>query len=100
MKSSKKFGGFIFLYYLCINKKEQQTTDMKRKITAEMIDWNAYRESIENAIKNESLWALGGSDFAEENIADLEEEIEAIDDEDYDFILDKYDDDIFQDFLK
>lgn len=23
MKSSKKFGGFIFLYYLCINKKEQ-----------------------------------------------------------------------------
>jgi hypothetical protein len=73
---------------------------MKRKITAEMIDWNAYRESIENAIKNESLWALGGSDFAEDNIADLEEEIEAIDDEDYDFILDKYDDDIFQDFLK
>ena len=65
-----------------------------------MIDWNAYRESIENAIKNESLWALGGSDFAEDNIADLEEELEAIDDEDYDFILDKYDDDIFQDFLK
>ena len=75
---------------------------MKRKITAELIDWNAYRESIENAIKNESLWALGGSDFAEDNIADLEEDIEAIDDEDYDFILEKYeyDDDIFQDFLK
>ena len=73
---------------------------MKKKITAEMIDWNAYKESIEEAIKNESLWALGGSDFAEDNIADLKEELEAINDEDYDFILDKYEDDILQDYLK
>lgn len=73
---------------------------MNRKITAEMIDWDAYRKSVEDTIANENLWLLGGSDFAEDNIADLEEELECIDDEDYDTILDKYDDDVFEDFLK
>ena len=73
---------------------------MERKITAEMIDWTAYRESIKGAIKNENLWELGGSDFAEDNIAELEEELECIDNEDYDTILEKYDDDIFEDYLK
>ena len=73
---------------------------MKLRITSEMIDWNALKKSIEENIKNESLWALGGSDFAEDNIADLKEELEAINDEDYDFILDKYEDDILQDYLK
>ena len=29
MKPSKIFGGFIFLYYLCINKEQQTTTIMK-----------------------------------------------------------------------
>lgn len=73
---------------------------MNRKITAEMIDWDAYRKSVEGAIANENLWLLGGSDYAEDNIAELEEELECIDDEDYDTILDKYDDDVFEDFLK
>ena len=73
---------------------------MDRKITAEMIDWDAYKKCIEETIANESLWLLGGSDFAEDNIAELEEELECIDDEDYDTILDKYDDNVFQYFLK
>lgn len=73
---------------------------MEKKITAEMIDWDAYRESIKGTIKNENLWELGGSDFAEDNIAELEEELECIDNEDYDTILEKYDDDIFEDYLK
>lgn len=73
---------------------------MDRKITAEMIDWDAYRKSIEETIANESLWLLGGSDYAEDNIAELEEELECIDDEDYDTILDKYDDDVMQYYLK
>ena len=90
----------VSFFYIIFVSRNKNNNNMKKKITAEMIDWNAYKESIEEAIKNESLWALGGSDFAEDNIADLEEELEAIDDEDYDFILDKYDDDIFQDFLK
>lgn len=73
---------------------------MDRKITAEMIDWDAYRKSIEETIANESLWLLGGSDYAEDNIAELEEELECIYDEDYDTILDKYDDDVMQYYLK
>lgn len=72
----------------------------ERKITAEMIDWDAYRISVEGAIANEELWALGGSDFAEDNIAELEKELECIDDGDYDTILDKYDYDVLKDFLK
>ena len=70
------------------------------KITAEMIDWDAYRKSVEGTIANENMWALGGSDFADDNIAELEEELEAIDDEDYDFILEKYDYDVMKDYLK
>lgn len=70
------------------------------KITAEMIDWDAYRKSVEGTIANENMWALGGSDFADDNIAELKEELEAIDDEDYDFILEKYDYDVMKDYLK
>ena len=73
---------------------------MIRKITSEMIDWDAYRKSVEGTIKNETLWDLGGSDFANDNIAILEEELEYIENEDYDMILDMYDDDVFEDFLK
>ena len=70
------------------------------KITAEMINWDAYRKSVEGTIANEEMWALGGSDFAEDNIAELEEELECIDNEDYDTIIEKYGDDIFYDYLK
>ena len=73
---------------------------MEKKITAEMIDWDAYRISVEGAIANEELWALGGSDFAEDNIAELEEELECIANEDYDTILEKYDYDVMKDYLK
>lgn len=73
---------------------------MEKKITAEMIDWDAYRISVEGEIANEELWALGGSDFAEDNIAELEEELECIDNGDYDTILDKYDYDVMKEYLK
>ena len=73
---------------------------MIRKITSEMIDWDAYRKSVEGTIKNETLWDLGGSDFANDNIAILEEELEYIENEDYDMILDMYDDEVFENFLK
>ena len=32
MKSPKRFGGFIFLYYLCITIKEQVMTTLERII--------------------------------------------------------------------
>lgn len=68
---------------------------MEKKITAEMVDWVAYRKSIEDAISNEKIWALGGSEF----IVELENELECIDNGDYDTILDKYDD-VFEYYLK
>ena len=72
---------------------------MARKITPEMIDWELLKDNIKNNISNERIWGLGGSEFADDNIADFEEELDAIEDEDYDFIFDKYDDDYLEDFL-
>ena len=72
---------------------------MARKITPEMIDWDAFKENIENNIANERIWGLGGHEFADSNIADYEEELDAIENEDYDFIFDKYDDDYLEDYL-
>ena len=57
----------------------------KKKITYKDVDWESYRENVENSIANERLWA---TEFSRENIADLEdeeeirEEIEAIIDAD------------------
>ena len=45
------------------------------KITSDMIDWDQYKESVKANIANEDLWMLGGSDFADDNIAELEEEL-------------------------
>ena len=73
---------------------------MARKITAEMIDWDAYKESIENSISNERIWGLGGSEYADDNIAEYEEELWDIENGMFQNILDKYDDDIFEDYLK
>ena len=70
------------------------------KITSDMIDWDQYKESFKANISNEELWMLGGSDFAEDNIAELEEELEMIEAGDFDELLEKYDDNIWEDYLK
>lgn len=70
---------------------------MARKIKANQIDWESYRESVENSIRNERLWA---TEFSRGNIADLEYELELIDDEEYEELLDMYDDDVWKDYLK
>ena len=70
---------------------------MAQKIKANQIDWDAYRDSVENSIRNERLWA---TEFSRGNIADLEYELELIDDEEYDELLDMYDDDIWERYLK
>ena len=72
---------------------------MTRKITAKMIDWEAYKDHLKDSISNERIWGLGGSQFANQNIAEFELELEDIEDEDYDLILDKYDDEFFEDYL-
>ncbi len=70
---------------------------MAQKIKANQIDWESYRESVENSIRNERLWA---TEFSRGNIANLEYELELIDDEEYEELLDMYDDDIWERYLK
>lgn len=70
------------------------------KITADMINWDLYKESVEQSIANEELWLLGGSDFAEDNIESLKEELELIEAGDFDELLEMYDDDVWEFYLK
>ena len=70
---------------------------MAQKIKANQIDWEDYRESVEKSIRNERLWA---TEFSRGNIADLEYELDLIDNEDYDELLEKYDDDVWELYLK
>lgn len=70
------------------------------KITSDMIDWDQYKESVEHNIANEELWMLGGSDFAEDNIKSLNEELELIEAGEFDELLEMYDDNIWEDYLK
>ena len=69
---------------------------MANKIKANQIDWEDYRDSVENSIRNEKLWA---TEFSRGNIADLEYELELIDDEEYEELLDMYDDDVWENYL-
>ena len=68
----------------------------KKKITYKDVDWQDYRESVEASISNERLWA---TEFSRGNIADLEYELELIDDEDYEELFNMYDEDIWERYL-
>lgn len=69
-------------------------------ITPAMVDWDAYRRSLQQSIVNERIWGLGGSEFAEENIEKLQEELHLIEYENYEELFAKYDDDVWKDYLK
>ena len=69
-------------------------------ITPAMVDWNAYRRSVEQSIANETIWGLGGSEFAEGNIENLKEELDLIINEQYEEVFAKYDIDVWRDYLK
>jgi antitoxin component of MazEF toxin-antitoxin module len=66
-------------------------------ITPDMVDWNAYRRSVEASISNERLWC---TEFSRENIANLEDELVMIDNEEFEELFSKYDDDVWRDYLK
>lgn len=68
--------------------------------TADMVDWDEYKESLKVAIENEKLWALGNSPHAEENIEMLQEELELVENEEYTELLEKYDKCVWRDYLK
>lgn len=80
--------------YLLNNKTNKTMT--KKKITYKDVDWELYRDSVENSIRNERLWA---TEFSRGNIADLEYELELIDDEDYEELFNMYDEDIWVNYL-
>lgn len=69
----------------------------KKKITYKDVDWEDYRESVEASISNERLWA---TEFSRENIADLEDELDMIDNEEFEELFNKYDEDIWERHLK
>jgi hypothetical protein len=68
----------------------------KKKITYKDVDWDLYRDNVEASISNERLWA---TEFSRGNIADLEYELELIDDEDYEELFDMYDENIWKEYL-
>ena len=69
-------------------------------ITTEIIDWGAYKNNVEQSIVNETLWGMGGSPYAQDNIRALQEELSLIEDEEYDEVLAMYDDDVWVKYLK
>lgn len=71
----------------------------------ERIDWEAYKANVKVAIKNEELWALGCTDDCnphEENIENLNQELEWLDEGNYDAVLDRYnhDESLFKPYIK
>mgnify|MGYP005610492259 CR=1 FL=1 len=64
------------------------------------IDWEAVKQDIINNISNERIWGLGGSEFSDDNIENLEEDLSMIENEEYEKLIEKYDEDYFEDFLK
>lgn len=67
------------------------------------IDWVRYKQDVMGSIKNERLWGLGGdSEQHESNAAELEKELQWIEDEDFHKVLEQYEyrKEIFKDFMK
>ena len=69
----------------------------KKKITYKDVDWEDYRESVEASISNERLW---GTEFSRENIANFEDELDMIDNEEFEELFNKYDEDVWENYLK
>lgn len=70
----------------------------------EQIDWKQYREELLSSLSNERIWAMGCNEvhnYHLQNIAEMEEELVAINNSQYDLILSKHSDtpEYFDDFL-
>lgn len=68
----------------------------KKKITYKDVDWESYRENVESSIANERLWT---TEFSRENIANLEDELDMIDNEEFEELFNMYDEDIWEHYL-
>lgn len=70
----------------------------------EQVNWKKYRENLLASLSNERLWAMGCDDVYNchfQNVAELEEELESVDNACYELVLSKYGDapEHFEDFL-
>ena len=68
----------------------------KKKITYKDVDWELYRDNVVVSISNERLWA---TEFSRENIADLKDELDMIDNEEFEELFNMYDEDIWERYL-
>lgn len=69
----------------------------KKKITYKDVDWELYRDNVMANISNERIWA---TEFSRENIANLEDELDMIDNEEFEELFNMYDIDVWEDYLK
>ena len=69
----------------------------KKKITYKDVDWELYRDNVEANISNERIWA---TEFSRENIANFEDELDMIDNEEFEELFNMYDIDVWKDYLK
>ena len=72
----------------------------KKKITNKDVDWELYRDNVMANISNERIWGLGGSEFADDNIRALEDELDMIDNEEFEELFNMYDIDVWEEYLK
>ena len=73
---------------------------MKKK----QINWKQYHEDLLSSLSNERIWTLGCNDkqnYHLQNIAEIEKELEAIKNSQYELILNKHNDtpEYFEDYL-
>ena len=70
----------------------------------EQINWKQYHEDLLSSLSNERIWTLGCNDkqnYHLQNIAEIEKELEAIKNSQYELILNKHNDtpEYFEDYL-
>lgn len=68
----------------------------KKKITYKDVDWESYCDSVESSISNERLWA---TEFSRDNIADFENELDLIGNEEFEKLFSMYDEDFWNRYL-
>lgn len=72
-------------------------------MNVERIDWEAFKKDLEASLANEKIWAMGSTDdeydMHMENIERMEEQIESIENEDYDSVLEAYAESVFGEFM-
>ena len=67
------------------------------------IDWQAFKHDLQLAKSNEHIWAIGSDgDGAEMHLSNenrIEDEIIAIENNDYEIVLSHYDESVFEEYI-